>query len=64
LREDIEAGYQYDGELASVLARLPQPFWRENVEFTRDFVSLLKRGVAEVDDDVKKEAETFLELNE
>lgn len=64
LHKDVEAGYQYDGELASVLSRIPQSFWVEHGEHAEVLVRLLRLGLDRFDDDVRKEAEAFLSRNE
>lgn len=63
LRDDVKAGYQYDGELASVLTRLPLPFWRSNEDFLQSAVDVLKHGMSDLDEDVRKEVEEFLIAN-
>jgi hypothetical protein len=63
LRDDVNAGSQYDGELASVLTRLPPPFWRSNGDLLRSAADVLKRGMSNLDDDVRKEVEQFLIVN-
>lgn len=63
LHRDINAGHQYDGELASVLTRLPQTFWQRHRELAQRASDILKARQDDLDKDVRKEVQEFLARN-
>jgi hypothetical protein len=60
IEKDITAGYQYDGELASVLMRIPAEFWNSQIKLAKSVAKSLREGLEEFDDDVREEVMIFL----
>lgn len=60
LKQNVTAGYQYDGELASVISRIPASFWRSQMDLAKRVAKTLKEGLGEFDEDIKQEVEAFL----
>jgi len=64
LQHDINAGHQYDGELASVLTRLAQSFWKSHVRSAIRAAMILEARQNDLDEDVQKEVQEFLARND
>ncbi len=60
LRSNVTAGYIFDGEMASTVARIPQAFWQGHRELADLAARILKAGLDRLDEDVREEVEDFL----
>lgn len=60
IEQDVTAGYQYDGELASVLSRIPSAFWRSQINLAKSVAKSLREGLGEFDEDIREEIKNFL----
>lgn len=59
LRSDPSAGELFDGELASVIARIPEPFWRAHPELRSEGRQCLLSVSPRLDDDIQREVGAF-----
>jgi hypothetical protein len=60
LHEDPSAGELFDGELASVIARLPKSFWSAHLDLLSRTMTVLGKAEPRVDEDVREEVHAFL----
>jgi hypothetical protein len=60
IESDPLAGQQYDGELASVLARIPLPFWNAHPTLVNQMAHLMRGFYSLYDKDVQKELDAII----
>jgi CDI immunity proteins len=63
LTSDVTAGELFDGELASVVARVPKPFWETNRLLAVEMKKVLELCVNRVDEEIEHEIMEFLEMS-
>lgn len=55
------AGHSYDGELASVIARIPGEFWSNHSQISDQTMRVLSNALSGLTPDVAEEIKSFLE---